>query len=220
MRLRRGIAMALVAWAAVAAEASPVARIRVYVEPGLGAAWAGAQVRADVAAWLEGQVPGWTVVVEPPELSPRTARIRADGDAVRLVTVSRPDPGAARTIDVHYVAEFADRVRGRTWTTTDGRALVVLPASSLASHASPAGARQRERRVLRHELVHAMGWMPAADHREDRGGPHCLDARCLMHQGPTLLDLLASVFAPFTRHQAHELCSRCREEMRVIASRG
>ncbi len=206
------IAFPVVAWPA------PLVHVRLHVEPGLDFPWGGPELREDAAAWLARQLPGWEVRIEPPRESPRAPLFRADEDALRLVTISRPEPGAGRTVDVHYVAAFAERVRGRTWSTTDGRALVVLPASSLAAHTDAFGAELRERRVLRHELIHAIGWVPARDHRLDRGGSHCSDFRCLMHQGPTLADLLASIFAPFTRYQAHELCARCRSEVAALAA--
>lgn len=196
---------------------SPIVHVNLHVEPGIGHGWGSAAIRADAAAWLERQMPGWEVRIEPPRESPRAPLLRADEDAVRLMTVSRPEEGAGRTVDVHYVAAFIDRVRGRTWSTTEGLALVVLPASSLAANTGPAGAGLRERRVLRHELIHAIGWMPARDHLLERGGSHCSDYRCLMHQGPTLADLAAYVFAPFTRFQAHELCGRCRSEVSALA---
>jgi hypothetical protein len=190
--------------------------LRVGHAPGIADPLGGTAMVEETGRWLAEQRPGLAIRVAPglpigapPGVIDAATAQRLFADPRRLATAGGPG-----TIDILYAGDLRPRTRGRAWHAAGSPALITMNARSLAQGADTATMLARERRILRHELVHAVGFVPAADHLEYRDGAHCTDPRCLMHGRITLVDLLSTLLpSGFEVLQPIELCPRCRREI-------
>lgn len=174
------------------------------------------EVVAEAVRWLGTIVPGARISVSEFRTLRTSWEHGSETEVVGAMTstgVNR-QVGACRRIAVFYVPDYPAKVMGRAWHFENGNAFILMNTQRLGFRASASGKAARNVQVLKHEFVHAIGFVPAADHLLLDRGRHCAAPSCLIFANVRFIDILAYLFPePYALDQPTDLCYYCRRDL-------
>ncbi|MBL4888923.1 MAG: hypothetical protein JKX97_02740 [Candidatus Lindowbacteria bacterium] len=122
--------------------------------------------------------------------------------------------GASNKISVIYVPSYDNAPMGRAWYVGNGLGVIIMNSKRIMRNSGAKGAIAREHWLLNHETIHALGFVPSANHLIKVRGNHCSQPNCVLYGKVRLIDIFAFFFpGSFAEKQPANLEKLCSKDI-------